>query len=208
MPYFIYYIMKSLKYFGLTALVILIDQAIKFWVYYTFPYEGAEHEWLRMGDWFKLHYITNEGMAFGIEFAGQYGKLFLTSFRLLAMFGIGYYLYSLVEQKAKAGYIWCIALILGGAVGNLVDSMFYGIWFDLYTYDAPMLLFHGRVIDMFYIDICYCLIPDWVPFIGGTTYPLWPIFNFADAAIFVSVIVIVINQKKYFPEHKTEGATE
>jgi signal peptidase II len=159
-----------------------------------------------LGDWFKLHYITNDGAAFGMKLNIQYGKLILTSFRLLAMFGIIYYLYSLVKQKAHSGYIWCIALILGGAVGNLVDSMFYGVWLDLYTIDAPMLLFHGLVIDMFYFDICNCLIPEWVPFIGGSTYPLFPIFNFADAAIFVSVVFIVINQKKYFPEHTSESA--
>jgi signal peptidase II len=202
--------MRYTKYFLLTLVVILIDQAIKLWVFKTFPFEGYEHPTIRMGDWFKLHYITNEGMAFGIKIAGNYGKLVLSLFRLVAMAAIAAYLYHMAKKGMHEGFLWSIALILGGAMGNVVDSTFYGVFLDIPTYDAPMMWFHGRVIDMFYVDICNCLIPEWVPFIGGSYYPLWPIFNFADATIFVGVAVILIFQKKYFPEvlnpHKEEKA--
>ena len=192
--------MRYTKYFILTILVILIDQIIKLWVFKTFPFEGYEHPSIRLGDWFKLHYITNEGMAFGIKIAGNYGKLILSLFRLVAMGVITIYLYKMAKKEMHEGFLWCVALILGGAMGNVVDSTFYGVFLNLPTYDAPMLWFHGRVIDMFYVDICNCLIPEWVPGIGGSYYPLWPIFNFADATIFVGVALILIFQKRYFPE--------
>lgn len=200
--------MRYTKYFLLTLLVILIDQVIKLWVFKTFPFEGYEHPTLRIGDWFKLHYITNEGMAFGIKIAGNYGKLILSLFRLIAMAVIAGYLYHMAKKGMHEGFLWSIALILGGAMGNVVDSTFYGVFLDIPTYDAPMLWFHGRVIDMFYVDICNCLIPEWVPFIGGSYYPLWPIFNFADATIFIGVAMILIFQKKYFPEVVTNTSTE
>lgn len=192
--------MRYTKYFLLTLAVIVIDQLIKLWVFDTFPMEGWEHPTLRIGNWFKLHYITNEGMAFGIKLAGAYGKLVLSLFRLVAMVGISYYLYLMAKRDMHQGFLWSIALILGGAMGNVVDSTFYGVFLDLPTPDAPMLWFHGRVIDMFYVDICNCFIPDWVPLFGGSYYPLWPIFNFADASIFVGVAIILIYQKKFFPE--------
>ena len=200
--------MRYTKYFLLTILVILIDQAIKLWVFKTFPFEGYEHPTIRIGDWFKLHYITNEGMAFGIKIAGNYGKLILSLFRLVAMAVIATYLYQMAKKGMHKGFLWSIALILGGAMGNVVDSTFYGVFLDIPTYDAPMLWFHGRVIDMFYVDICNCLIPEWVPFIGGSYYPLWPIFNFADATIFVGVAMILIFQKKYFPEQLNQASSE
>ncbi|MGN6644941.1 MAG: lipoprotein signal peptidase [Cytophaga sp.] len=195
--------MRYTKYFLLTIGVILFDQIIKLWVFNTFPFEGYEHPYLRLGNWFKLHYITNEGMAFGIKLAGDYGKLVLSLFRLLAMVGISYYLYVMAKKNMHPGFLWSIALILGGAMGNVVDSTFYGVFLDLPTSNAPMLWFHGRVIDMFYVDICNCLIPDWVPVFGGSYYPLWPIFNFADASIFVGVAVILLYQKRFFPEKET-----
>jgi signal peptidase II len=200
--------MRYTKYFLLTLLVILIDQAIKLWVFKTFPFEGYEHPTIRIGDWFKLHYITNEGMAFGIKIAGNYGKLVLSLFRLVAMAVIAGYLYYMAKKGMHQGFLWSIALILGGAMGNVVDSTFYGVLLDMPTYDAPMLWFHGRVIDMFYVDICNCLIPDWVPVIGGSYYPLWPIFNFADATIFVGVAMILIFQKRFFPEKENQRSEE
>ncbi|HSY60379.1 MAG TPA: lipoprotein signal peptidase [Cytophaga sp.] len=200
--------MRYTKYFLLTILVILIDQAIKLWVFKTFPFEGYEHPTIRIGDWFKLHYITNEGMAFGIKIAGNYGKLVLSLFRLVAMAVIAGYLYYMAKKGMHQGFLWSIALILGGAMGNVVDSTFYGVLLDMPTYDAPMLWFHGRVIDMFYVDICNCLIPEWVPGIGGSYYPLWPIFNFADATIFVGVAIILIFQKKFFPEKSNQRSEE
>jgi signal peptidase II len=190
--------MKYTKYYLLTIALIVIDQVIKLLVFKNFEYEGDEI--IILGDWLKLHYITNPGMAGGIEFGGKFGKMFLSVFRLCAMVGIGYYLFLMAKKGMHQGLLWCIAGILGGAMGNVVDSTFYGKFLGLVTDDAITPWFHGRVIDMFYVDICNCYIPEWVPKFGGDFYPLWPIFNFADASIFVSVLVILIFQRRFFAE--------
>ena len=194
--------MKYYKYFLLSIGVILIDQLVKLWVYTHMQNVGTEIP--VFGDWFKLHYTTNPGMAFGMEIAGQYGKLILSVFRLFAMVGIGWYLYNLAKKNVPEGLLWCIALILGGAIGNVVDSTFYGAFLGNAPQDSPTPWFHGQVIDMFYLDICYCHIPAWVPIVGNEYYPLWPIFNIADASIFMGVAIILIMQKKYFKEPKKE----
>jgi len=198
-----------LKYFGITLLVIILDQATKMWVHFQMDF-GSPGQIQILGDWFKLHYTTNPGMAFGMELGTEYGKMILTSFRLVAMVGIGYYLYYLIQKNTHAGYIWCIALILGGAIGNLVDSVFYGVWLDNAPYNAPTPWFHGQVVDMFYFDIWEGYIPEWVPIWGGGYTALWPIFNVADASIFIGVALILIFQNRFFPEVKTESkeATE
>lgn len=198
--------MKYTKYYILTIAIIVVDQFIKLATFKYFNYEGDEVKVL--GDWLKLHYITNPGMAGGIEFGGNYGKIFLSVFRLFAMAGIAYYLYVMAKKKMHSGLLWCVAGILGGAMGNVVDSTFYGKFLGLVTDNAFTPWFHGKVIDMFYVDICDCLIPNWVPLIGGTYYPLWPIFNLADASIFVSVIVILIFQKSFFAETQAESVEE
>jgi signal peptidase II len=192
--------MKTYQYFLATLLVIFADQLIKLYVFYNFPFEGYEIK--VFGDWFKLNYITNEGMAFGIRIAGDYGKLVLTVFRILACGAIGYYLYQLIKKGLPQSLLWSVALILGGAIGNVVDSTFYGVFLDNAPLDAPTPWFHGKVIDMFYIDICNCFIPDWFPLIGGSYYPLWPVFNLADASIFVGVFWIILFQRSFFKEEK------
>jgi signal peptidase II len=193
--------MKTYQYFLATLLVIFADQLIKLYVFYNFPFEGYEIK--VFGDWFKLNYITNEGMAFGIRIAGDYGKLVLTVFRILACGAIAYYLYQLIKKGLPQGLLWSVALILGGAIGNVVDSTFYGVLLDNAPTDAPTPWFHGKVIDMFYIDICNCYIPDWFPLIGGSYYPLWPVFNLADASIFVGVFWIILFQRSFFKEEKS-----
>ena len=195
--------MKTYKYFLLAFLVILVDQLIKLYVFYNFPFEGYEVK--VFGDWFKLNYITNEGMAFGIRIAGDYGKLLLTIFRIFACGGIAYYLYTLIQKNLPQGLLWSVALILGGAIGNVVDSTFYGVLLDNAPYDAPTAWFHGKVIDMFYLDICNCFMPSWIPFIGGSYYPLWPVFNLADASIFVGVFWIILFQRAFFKEEATSN---
>jgi signal peptidase II len=194
--------MRSYKYFLATLFVILIDQVVKLYVFYTFPFEGYEIK--IFGDWFKLNYITNAGMAFGISIAGDYGKLLLTVFRIIACGGIAWYLNQLILKKLPDGLLWSIALILGGAIGNVVDSTFYGVLLDNAPYDSPTVWFHGKVIDMFFIDICNCLIPNWVPFIGGSYYPLWPVFNIADASIFIGVLWIISCQRKFFKDDSSK----
>ncbi|SNS52082.1 signal peptidase II [Ekhidna lutea] len=192
---------QILKYFLITLLIIIIDQIVKVVVHYNMDM-GTKGQIMIFGDWFKLHYLTNPGMAFGMKLNFEYGKLILTVFRIGAMFAIGYYLYSLIKTKANSGLIICIALILGGAIGNLIDSVFYGIWFDNAPYDAPSPWFHGQVIDMFYIDIWEGYLPNWIPLLGGDYMALWPVFNIADASIFVAICFIIIFQKRYFKKEE------
>jgi signal peptidase II len=203
--------MKYLKYYLLTIGIIVIDQIVKLLVH-TYMENGSLGEIPIFGDWFKLHYTTNPGMAFGLEFGSEYGKLGLTFFRLLAMTGIGYFLYSAARKGTYAeGFLWSVALILGGAIGNVIDSTFYGFFLDNapFTETPPPFYpwFHGQVIDMFYFDIWEGRVPDEVPIFGGNFYSLWPIFNVADASIFVGVAVILIFQKRFFPLHHKENQT-
>ena len=201
--------MKYLKYYLLSLLVIIIDQVVKFVVHYNMEM-GLPGEIHVIGDWAKLHYTLNPGMAFGVELGSSYGKLILSLFRMVAMVFIGYGLFYLWKNQAHPGFIWCVALILGGAIGNLIDSVFYGIWFDNAPYGSPTPWFHGQVVDMFYLDIWEGIIPHWVPVIGGNAMSLWPIFNVADSAIFIGVLIILFNQKRFFsslPE-KNPASTE
>lgn len=198
--------MKYLKYFVIALLVILIDQAVKMMVHYQMDF-GTPGQVPIFGDWFKLHYTTNPGMAFGMQLGSEYGKMILTTFRLVAMFGIGYYLYYIIKKQMHTGYIVCISMILGGAIGNLIDSIFYGVWLNNAPYNATTPWFHGQVIDMFYIDIWEGFIPDWVPVWGGSYTALWPIFNIADAAIFVGVGIILVFQTRFFTEVEPKEAT-
>ncbi|MDN5202000.1 lipoprotein signal peptidase [Fulvivirgaceae bacterium BMA10] len=195
--------MKYYKFYLLSLAIIILDQAIKLLVFYNM--ELGEH-FSVFGDWFKIHYTVNPGMAFGLRLDWTYGKLLLTIFRLLAMLGIGYYLYLLAKRGVHQGLVWCVALILGGAVGNVIDSTLYGVLLDNAPEGAPSAWFHGQVIDMFYVDIWEGYVADWVPFWGGTYKSLWPIFNTADASIFVGVTIILIMQKRFFADKKT--ATE
>ena len=203
--------MKYLKYYLLTVGVIVIDQAVKLWVH-AYMDNGLHGEIPIFGDWFKLHYTTNPGMAFGLEFGSEYGKLGLTTFRLLAMTAIGYFLYKAAKRETYAqGFLWSVALILGGAIGNVIDSTFYGFFLDNapFTENPPPFYpwFHGQVIDMFYFDIWEGRVPEDVPFFGGNYYSLWPIFNVADASIFMGVAIILIFQKRFFPLQHKENQT-
>jgi len=189
---------KYYKYFLLSLAIIVLDQVVKMLVHHNM-YLGEEFPVL--GDWFKIHYTRNPGMAFGIVLDYQYGKLILSVFRLFAMIGIGYYLYYLAKKGVHQGLLWCTALILGGAIGNVIDSTFYGKFFGLTTNNAPTPWFHGEVVDMFYLDIWKGYLPDWVPGMGGEYYSLWPIFNIADASIFVGVAIILLMQRRFFAHH-------
>jgi signal peptidase II len=199
--------MKYLKYFGIALAVIFLDQVVKLLVHYQMDF-GTPGQIKIFGDWFKLHYTTNPGMAFGMQLGSEYGKLILTSFRLVAMFGIGYYLYYIIEKKMHVGYIICIAMILGGAIGNLIDSVFYGVFLNNAPYNAVTPWFHGQVVDMFYIDIWEGYIPEWIPLWGGSYTALWPIFNIADASIFAGVAVILVFQSRFFKEEDPEAEDE
>jgi signal peptidase II len=194
---------KYTKYFLLTFFLIALDQAVKLWVHFNMEM-GIAGQMEVFGEWFKLYYTLNPGMAFGMQFGSEYGKLGLSLFRLVAMFFIAYYLYKLAKEKTHPGVLWSMAAVLAGAIGNLIDSLFYGVWLGNAPYNAIFPLFHGQVVDMFYIDIWEGRVADWVPLWGGDYISLWPIFNVADAAIFCGVAIILIFQKKFFKAMKQE----
>lgn len=178
------------------AAVILIDQLIKVMV----KTNMFMHERIRIADWFYILFTENPGMAFGWEF---FDKFFLTSFRIVAVIVIGFYLYRIIKRRLPIGYIICISLILAGAAGNIIDCVFYGMIFN--NPPAPMIaefvpfgtgyesLFHGRVVDMFYFPIIDTNWPHWMPIVGGEHFIFFsPIFNFADAAISCGIVALLL----------------
>ncbi|QKJ32413.1 lipoprotein signal peptidase [Mucilaginibacter mali] len=184
------------KPFLVALIIIIIDQVIKIWVR-QHMYIGEEIRF--MGSRGMLHYTENNGMAFGWEIGGIAGKLALTIFRIAAVAAIGYGVYYLVQHKYHRGLIMNVALIFAGAVGNIIDSTFYGV---IYKY-AP--IFQGRVVDMFYFPLIRGTYPSWFPFWHGQYFEFFqPVFNFADASISVGVIAILIWQKRYFKHEKVE----
>jgi signal peptidase II len=196
--------LPPLSWFYLASLaVITVDHIVKLWVHFAMPM-GLPGQIRVFGDWFKLHYTLNPGMAFGIELGSEYGKLALTGFRLFAASAIIWYIWHLYKTKHHPGMIWCMALILGGAIGNLIDSIFYGVLLENAPYGVSNPWFHGQVIDMFYIDIWEGILPDMIPFIGGQYYSFWPIFNIADASIFIGVSLLLIFQKRFLPHPSDE----
>ena len=182
---------KTWKYSLLALVTVLIDQAAKLWVHFNMEmgYHGAIK---LIGNWFKLHYTLNPGMAFGLQLGFRYGKLLLTWGRIVATFIIGRYSWRLLRKEPRPdGQLWGWALILGGAVGNVIDSTFYAVLLDNAPHNAPLSWFHGQVIDMFYLDIWETKVPAWIPFVGGSYLSFFPIFNLADVAIFLGVLTIL-----------------
>ena len=187
--------------------VLLIDQVSKI-IVKTNMMLGEEFKVL--GDWFRIHFTENNGMAFGFEFAGEYGKLFLTIFRIVAVIAIAYYLFQLVKKDMPKGFIASVSLILAGAIGNIIDSVFYGVIFNESYYQVASLfpegggystLLHGRVVDMLYFPVINTHLPDWFPFWGGRHFIFFrPIFNMADTAITTGVFTILFFQKSFFKD--------
>lgn len=181
--------------------VLIIDQIIKIWVKTNMFW----HESIRITDWFFIYFTENNGMAFGMEIIG---KLFLTTFRIVAVALIIMYLIKIVKQNLKTGYIVCISLILAGAIGNIIDCVFYGVLFSESTHSSIATLvpigegysewFYGKVVDMFYFPIIDTHWPEWMPFVGGEHFIFFsPIFNFADAAISCGIIALILFYGKY-----------
>ncbi len=173
-----------------------------------------------LGDWFILHFTENRGMAFGMEFGGDGGKLFLSIFRLLAVAGLSVGLWKLIKRNAHKGLIISLSLIIAGALGNILDSAFYGLLFGDSHYQVAQFLpegggyapfLFGNVVDMLYFPVINGTFPDWFPFWGGEDFQFFrPVFNISDAAISIGVFIIIIRQKKYFGKSKktVEAAPE
>jgi signal peptidase II len=189
-------------YFLLALLVIALDQLSKYLVHSSQTLISGG-EIMLIGHWLKLHYTTNPGMAFGVELPPPYGKLLLTAFRLAAVSGLSYYIVHLWRQRAASGFIACMGLILGGAVGNLIDSIFYGVIYHNAPMGSPSPWFFGQVIDMIYADIYEGFLPAAWPLVGGKYVSLWPIFNVADSSIFIGVALILLFQGRFFKEEGT-----
>lgn len=202
--------MKPLLTQGRISLIIIfcvlfVDQVIKILVKTKMHW----HESIRITDWFYIYFTENNGMAFGME---VFGKLFLTTFRIVAVVLIAYYLFKIIRENYKTGYIVCISLILAGALGNIIDSVFYGVIFNESTYSAIATFvpvgegystwFYGKVVDMFYFPIIETNWPEWMPFVGGEHFIFFsPIFNFADAAISCGIIALLLFYSKYLNGH-------
>ncbi len=189
----------------IVLVVLTIDQWSKFWIK-TNMFLGEEFP--VFGDWFIIHFTENNGMAFGIEFGFEYGKLFLTLFRIVVVAIIGVYLFRLPRKSTSSGLLVTGSLIFAGAVGNIIDSVFYGIVFDeSYNQIASFLpdsggyasLFYGKVVDMLYFPLIDGFFPDWLPIWGGEHFVFFrPVFNVADAAISVGIASLLLFQRKFF----------
>lgn len=190
--------MKYSKSWGAVLIIILLlllDQILKIWI----KTHMQLHESYEVTSWFYIYFTENPGMAFGIEVID---KLFLSIFRIVAVSFIGYYLYQIIKKDYSFSFIACIALIFAGAVGNIIDSVFYGVIFDhSYNQVATFLpegggyagWLHGKVVDMFYFPLIQTVLPDWVPFWGGQEFVFFrPIFNLADSAICVGVFFLLL----------------
>ena len=184
--------------------ILVIDQIIKIWV----KTNMTLHEQIEILSWFKIVFIENNGMAYGMEIGS---KLVLSLFRIFAIGVLGYYIAKQVRAKARWGYVFCLSMVLAGAAGNIIDSMFYGLIFnassEFYvsyfvpfgTGYAPFLM--GKVVDMFYFPLIVTKWPDWVPMIGGDSFVFFsPIFNFADSAISVGVVLLLLFFRKEISE--------
>jgi signal peptidase II len=207
--------MKLRSAFLIIAAVIIADQALKIWIKTTYPI-GHVNDVMGLS-WFQLYFIENPGMAWGMELGGNWGKMALTLFRLAAVIFGTWYLVRIIRKGYTRGFIVCASLIYAGALGNLIDSMFYGMIFDKgmlpdpvtgeymkypgiaqFSSDGYQGFLHGNVVDMLYFPMVKSTFPEWMPLVGGKDFEFFsPIFNIADAAISVGVITLLLFQKRF-----------
>ena len=209
-------ISRKSKSITLIFFILIADQVLKIWVK-THMSLGDEIVVLR--NWFILHFVENNGMAFGFEFAGNYGKIFLSVFRVVAVTGIGWYLLKLVKRDdIPMGFLACVSLIFAGAVGNIIDSAFYGLIFNE-SYGQVARLFpdgggyatflHGKVVDMLYFPLISGHYPTWLPVVGGQEFLFFrPVFNIADSSITTGIFCIIIFYWKLFSKLDQKKARE
>lgn len=192
-------------------LVLSIDQIVKIWVKLnmrigeSFHFFGGDHSW------FQIYFTENPGMAFGLEFGGDFGKLALSLFRIIAVGFIAYYLHTLIKQNKPSGFIICISMICAGAAGNIFDSIFYGLIFSESSFHQVATttsfgqgytsFLHGKVVDMLYFPLIEGNYPNWVPYYGGKHFLFFqPIFNIADASISLGVSLVILFYRNVFKE--------
>ena len=199
----------------IVLLILFFDQLLKFWIKTNMMLGDV---FVIAKNWFIIHFVENNGMAFGLEFGNSIGKYFLSIFRLVAIAGLGWYINKLCKRDMPFGVIACFSLIMAGAIGNVLDSAFYGLIFNE-SYGQVATLFppgggyssflQGRVVDMFYFPLISGNYPSWVPFVGGNDFIFFrPVFNMADSSITVGIISILIFYRRFFDEKHAQVEPE
>lgn len=207
---------RKLKVFLLVLVILIIDQASKIYIKTNFYY----HEMVPIFglDWAYLHFVENNGAAFGLSLGGEWGKLALTTFRIVTVCILAYFINMLIKRRESMGMIMALSLVFAGAIGNIIDSVFYGVIFSESGFSPEGVaifmppdggyssLFHGKVVDMFYFPMIDTYWPDWVPVIGGNSFQFFrPVFNVADSSIFVGMVILLIFYRDFFSGGQQKG---
>jgi signal peptidase II len=213
--------MKKIHIAIIVLLILIADQALKIYVKTTYPLNTSH---AMAGNWFQIYFVENPGMAYGWKFGGNWGKLALTIFRMIAVVFGTWYLGNIIKKGYSRGFIICASLVYAGALGNLIDSCFYGLIFDkgmvfntsinnymdyaglaTFSKNGYASFLHGNVVDMLHFPIIDSTFPKWFPIWGGEKFVFFsPIFNIADAAISTGVISLLVFQKRFFKQRHTE----
>jgi signal peptidase II len=199
------------KSIAFIVVLLILDQTLKIWIKTNMM---LRESYLIFGDWFQIFFIENNGMAFGMELEGEWGKMLLSLFRIIAVSGIGWYLYDICKKKAPLGVIIAISLIFAGAMGNIIDSAFYGMIFNDSEFQVAQFMpegggyssfLHGKVVDMLYFPLIEGNFPEWFPFWKGEHFIFFrPVFNIADSYITIGVAFILLFQRNYFVKEENK----